>query len=162
MSTSSLSQSVRQLEARLGVTLLARTSRSVALTDAGQRLLVDAGPAIDQALQSLKTVTARPGEVSGRVGITVPHAAVPLIHEQLLPRFVERYPRSKSRSVPMLAVKYAPLGSRGVTTRNVARAAPVRTKVRALEPRAHPCSCRRRPRHRARPWVYLRRSQSFG
>lgn len=93
VSTSSLSQSVRQLEARLGVALLARTSRSVALTDAGQRLLADAGPAIDQALQSLKAVTARPGEVSGRVGITVPHAAVPLILERLLPRFVERYPK---------------------------------------------------------------------
>ena len=55
VSTSALSQSVRQLETRLGVTLLARTSRSVSLTDAGQRLLENAGPAVDQALESLKT-----------------------------------------------------------------------------------------------------------
>ena len=67
VSTSALSQSVRQLENRLGVPLLARTSRSVALTDAGQRLLETAGPAVDQALESLKSVTARPGEVTGRV-----------------------------------------------------------------------------------------------
>jgi DNA-binding transcriptional LysR family regulator len=52
VSTSALSQSVRQLEARLGVTLLKRTSRTVALTDAGQRLLENAGAAVDQALES--------------------------------------------------------------------------------------------------------------
>lgn len=93
VSTSALSQSVRQLEARLGVVLLARTSRSVALTDAGRRLLENAGPAVDQALESLKTVTARPGEVTGRVRITVPRAAVHLAIARLLPRFVARYPK---------------------------------------------------------------------
>jgi DNA-binding transcriptional LysR family regulator len=93
VSTSALSQSVRQLEARLGVALLTRTSRSVALTEAGQRLLEHAGPAIDQALESLKTVTARPGEVSGRVKITVPAAAAPLVLARLLPRFVAQHPR---------------------------------------------------------------------
>ena len=91
VSTSALSQSVRQLEERLGVPLLTRTSRSVALTDAGQRLLENAGPAIDQALESLKTVTARPGEVSGRVKITVPSAAVALVLARVLPRFVTRH-----------------------------------------------------------------------
>jgi DNA-binding transcriptional LysR family regulator len=93
VSTSALSQSVRQLEARLGVSLLTRTSRSVALTEAGQRLLEHAGPAVDQALSSLKTVTARPGEVTGRIRLTVPTAAVTLVLERLLPTFVERYPK---------------------------------------------------------------------
>jgi DNA-binding transcriptional LysR family regulator len=93
VSTSALSQSVRQLEARLGVTLLTRTSRTVALTDAGQRLLEHAGAAVDQALESLKTVSARPGEVTGRVRLSVPSAAVTLILARLLPRFVERHPR---------------------------------------------------------------------
>jgi DNA-binding transcriptional LysR family regulator len=93
VSTSALSQSVRQLEERLGVTLLTRTSRTVALTDAGQRLLEHAGAAVDQALESLKTVSARPGEVTGRVRLSVPSPAVTLILARLLPRFVERYPR---------------------------------------------------------------------
>ena len=92
VSTSALSQSVRQLETRLGVALLTRTSRSVAVTEAGQRLLGHAGPAIDQALESLKTVTARPGEVSGRVKLTVPAAAVPLVLARLLPKFVALHP----------------------------------------------------------------------
>ncbi len=90
VSTSALSQSVRQLEARLGITLLARTSRTVALTDAGQRLLEHSGPAVDQALESLKTVSARPGEITGRVRLTIPTMAAPLIVARLLPRFVER------------------------------------------------------------------------
>jgi DNA-binding transcriptional LysR family regulator len=93
VSTSALSQSVRQLEARLGVTLLTRTSRTVALTDAGQRLLEHAGSAVDQALESLKTVSARPGEITGRVRLSVPAVAVPLVLARLLPRFVERHPR---------------------------------------------------------------------
>jgi DNA-binding transcriptional LysR family regulator len=93
VSTSALSQSVRQLEARLGITLLTRTSRTVALTDAGQRLLEDSGAAVDQALESLKTVSAHAGEISGRVRLTVPTMAVPLVVARLLPRFVERHPR---------------------------------------------------------------------
>jgi DNA-binding transcriptional LysR family regulator len=93
VSTSALSQSVRQLEQRLGVTLLARTSRSVALTDAGHRLLDNAGPAVDQALASLKAAQAKRGEVTGRVRLTVPGASVSLVLADLLPRFLARYPK---------------------------------------------------------------------
>jgi DNA-binding transcriptional LysR family regulator len=92
ISPSALSQSVRQLESRLGVSLLTRTSRSVAVTDAGRRLLEHAGPAVAQALESLKTVSARPGEVIGRVRLSVPGSSVPLILAHVLPRFVARYP----------------------------------------------------------------------
>jgi DNA-binding transcriptional LysR family regulator len=92
VSTSALSQSVRQLEARLGVTLLTRTSRSVALTDAGERLLAKAGPGVDQALESLDVVKAGAGEVTGRIRLTVPTVSVPMILSPILPRFVERYP----------------------------------------------------------------------
>jgi DNA-binding transcriptional LysR family regulator len=93
VSTSALSQAVRQLEARLGIALLTRTSRTVALTDAGQRLLENAGPAVEQALESLKTVAARPGEITGRVRLSVPTVAAELVLARLLPRFVERHPK---------------------------------------------------------------------
>jgi DNA-binding transcriptional LysR family regulator len=93
ISTSALSQSVRQLESRLGVTLLTRTSRTVALTDAGRRLLENAGAAVDQALESLRTVSVHPGEVTGRVRLSVPASAVGLVLARLLPTFLERHPK---------------------------------------------------------------------
>jgi DNA-binding transcriptional LysR family regulator len=105
MPTSALSQSVRQLEERLGVTLLTRTSRSVALTDAGQRLVDNAGPAVDQALESLKTVKAKRGEVTGRVRLTVPTVAVTLVLARLLPRFVS----GTGRLLPSRGSARAPL-----------------------------------------------------
>jgi DNA-binding transcriptional LysR family regulator len=92
VSASALSQSVQQLEARIGVALLTRTSRSVALTDAGQRLLENAGPGVDQALLALKTVTARAGEVTGRVKLSVPTAAVSTVLTRLVPKFLDRHP----------------------------------------------------------------------
>ena len=49
VSTSAVSQSVRQLEEQLRVTLLVRTTRSVSLTDEGRRLVEGAGPALGQA-----------------------------------------------------------------------------------------------------------------
>ncbi|HZZ85676.1 MAG TPA: LysR substrate-binding domain-containing protein [Anaeromyxobacteraceae bacterium] len=109
LSTSALSQAVRQLEARLGVALLTRTSRTVALTDAGQRLLENAGPAVDQAVESLKTAAARAGEISGRVRLSVPTVAVTLVVARLLPRFIERHPgvavevQAENRFVNILA-----------------------------------------------------------
>lgn len=92
VSTSALSQSVRQLEERLAVGLLTRTSRSVNLTEAGLRLLGSAGPAIDAALESLKSVTAPPGELTGRIRLTAPAVAVSMVLTHVLPRFRQRYP----------------------------------------------------------------------
>src|SRR5690349_16946845 len=72
VTTSAVSQTIRQLEARLDVVLLARTTRSVSLTDAGRQLLEATGPSLDQALAGLAQAAARPGEVSGRLRLTVP------------------------------------------------------------------------------------------
>lgn len=93
ISPSALSQSVRQLEARLGVPLLSRTTRSVALTEAGRLLFEQAGPAVNQALAAMKAAAARTGEVTGKVRLTVPEIAVPLVITPILPRFHARYPR---------------------------------------------------------------------
>lgn len=93
VSRSAVSQGVRQLEEKLHVALLQRTTRSVALTDAGRRLLEGAAPALDQAAASLAEVSARPGEPVGRLRLTVPQAAVPLILDPVLPVFRARYPR---------------------------------------------------------------------
>ncbi len=92
ISSSALSQSVRQLETKLGVSLLARSSRSVAPTAAGERLLREAGPAVDLALESLKAVTTKDGAITGRLRLTVPMIAVSQSIAKLLPTFMERHP----------------------------------------------------------------------
>lgn len=92
ISSSALSQSVRQLETKLGVSLLARSSRSVAPTAAGERLLREAGPAVDLALESLKAVTTKEGAITGKLRLTVPMIAVSQALARLLPVFMERHP----------------------------------------------------------------------
>jgi DNA-binding transcriptional LysR family regulator len=93
VSRSAVSQAVRQLEEQLRVVLLARTTRSVSLTDAGRRLVESAGPALGQALAALTEVSAKAGEVVGRLRLTVPRAAVPFVVDPVLPTFRARHPR---------------------------------------------------------------------
>ncbi|APR78546.1 Transcriptional regulator, LysR family protein [Minicystis rosea] len=93
ISRSAVSQSVQQLEERVRVVLVQRTTRSVSLTDAGRHLVERVGPALAQAAAALAEVSAKPGEVVGRLRLSVPHLAVPLIVEPVLPTFRERYPR---------------------------------------------------------------------
>jgi DNA-binding transcriptional LysR family regulator len=90
---SAVSQTVRQLEENLRVVLLARTTRSVSLTDAGRRLVDGAGPSMGQVASAIAEVAAEPGETVGRIRLTVPRAAVPFVIEPVLPTFRERHPR---------------------------------------------------------------------
>jgi DNA-binding transcriptional LysR family regulator len=93
VSRSAVSQAVRQLEEQLRVGLLARTTRSVSLTDAGRRLVESAGPALGQVLAALTEVSAQPGETVGRVRLSVPRTAVPYVITPVVPTFRERHPR---------------------------------------------------------------------
>lgn len=90
---SAASHSVQQLEHQLGVTLLTRTTRSVAVTDAGRRLMEGVGPAFGQIVGALGDASAKPGEVVGRLRLSVPQLAVPFVIEPVLPAFRERHPR---------------------------------------------------------------------
>ncbi|WP_224370613.1 LysR family transcriptional regulator [Hyalangium versicolor] len=92
ISSSALSQSVRQLEQRLGVVLLSRTTRSVALTEAGRRLFEQAGPGVNQALEALKATSSRKGEVTGRIRLTVPEIAAQYLVTTVVPAFARRFP----------------------------------------------------------------------
>jgi DNA-binding transcriptional LysR family regulator len=73
--------------------LLTRTTRSVAPTEAGQRLIDGAGPGLAQAIQALSNVSAKPGEVGGRVRISVSRMMVPLVLAPMLPTFRARHPQ---------------------------------------------------------------------
>src|SRR6266568_5009665 len=93
VSRSAVSYSVRQLEDRLRVVLLTRTTRSVSLTDAGRRLVETAGPGLGQALAALANVGAQPGEAVGRLRLSAPRMAVAFVINPVLPTFRARHPR---------------------------------------------------------------------
>jgi DNA-binding transcriptional LysR family regulator len=90
---SAVSHSVQQLEEQLRVPLLTRTTRSVSVTDAGRRLVESVGPAFGQILGALGEVSAKPGEVVGRLRLSVPRLAVPFVIDPVLPTFRARHPR---------------------------------------------------------------------
>jgi len=92
VSPSALSHTMRRLEDRLRVQLLARSTRSVSTTDAGERLLARLGPAIEEissAVEDLGRLLERP---SGRVRITASRTAARMVIAPALPRFVRSYP----------------------------------------------------------------------
>jgi DNA-binding transcriptional LysR family regulator len=93
VSRSAVSQAVRQLEEKLRVVLFARTTRSVSLTEAGRRLVEEAGPALGQALAALTNVSAQPGEAVGRLRLSVPAMAMRFVINPVLPTFRARHPR---------------------------------------------------------------------
>lgn len=92
VSRSSLSESLRALEERLGVRLLNRTTRSVALTEAGERLLAQLRPLLDNFETALESVNVFRDSPAGHLRITVPRPAARTIVEPILSRFLRAYP----------------------------------------------------------------------
>ena len=89
---SSMSKSVRDLEARLGVRLLTRTTRSVASTEAGDRLLQTVAPhleEIERALAALGEMRERP---AGRIRITAGEHAARSVLQPALAKLLPDYP----------------------------------------------------------------------
>jgi DNA-binding transcriptional LysR family regulator len=89
---SAMSQAIRALEARIGAALFIRTTRSVGLTEAGQRFLLRAKPAFEElvgATEDARDLGQRP---AGLLRLTAPRAVVPTLLEQLIAPFCEAYP----------------------------------------------------------------------
>jgi DNA-binding transcriptional LysR family regulator len=95
VSTSAVSQAVRALEAHVGVPLLLRTTRSVSVTQAGQRLVESAGPALRGAVEALSSVGASSGEVVGHLRLNVPAIVVETVVGHLVTAFAAKHPRAK-------------------------------------------------------------------
>ena len=89
---SALSHSMRQLEERLGVRLLHRTTRSVSLTDAGRRLLDRLRPAIDQIAGALEDLNEERQRPMGRLRIYAVHVAGAAVVAPIWKRFLATYP----------------------------------------------------------------------
>ncbi len=94
-SQSALSHTVRRLEERLGLRLLTRTTRSVAPTDAGQRLMDSLRPALEEIDARLDALGALRDRPAGRIRITVSETAADTILWPALARFLPEYPDIK-------------------------------------------------------------------
>ncbi|AOF93262.1 LysR family transcriptional regulator [Sinorhizobium sp. RAC02] len=92
VSPSALSQTIRNLEERLGLRLLARTTRSVAPTEAGERLLRTIAPRFEEIEAELAALSELRDKPAGRVRITAgEHAAISVL-QPALKRFLPLYP----------------------------------------------------------------------
>ena len=92
LSTAALSQTVRGLEEQLGVRLLNRTTRSVAPTDAGERLLQQLRPLLDGFDAAIESVNAFRERPAGHLRLTMPPPVAKFVLAPVLARFLEQYP----------------------------------------------------------------------
>jgi DNA-binding transcriptional LysR family regulator len=92
LSASGLSDAMRRLETRLGVRLLHRTTRSVALTEAGARLMDRLGPALGEVEAALDVVNGFRDSPAGTLRLNVPASAARLVLPAIVPEFLKAYP----------------------------------------------------------------------
>jgi len=89
---SAMSQAVRTLEARIGAALFIRTTRSVGLTEAGERFLARAKPAFEELVAASDVARDLGQRPSGLLRLAVPRAVVPIVLQPLIASFCEAYP----------------------------------------------------------------------
>jgi DNA-binding transcriptional LysR family regulator len=92
VSGSAVSQAIRRLEERLGITLVERTTRSVRLTDAGRRLYETVWPALEEVRAAEQAVQALGEEPRGTLRLNISRAAESFLSGPVLAGFVSRYP----------------------------------------------------------------------
>src|SRR6201996_8345797 len=93
VSVSGLSQRLRELEERLGVRLMNRTTRSVALTEAGEMLLARVAPAMLDVNGALEEVRGLRNVPSGRLRINAPPPAIDLVLAPMVAPFLRQFPQ---------------------------------------------------------------------
>jgi len=92
MSPSAVSHAVRLVEERIGQPLFARTTRSVALTEAGAALVATAGPALQDIAERMERIRSVKGRASGLLRINTPRLAVPMAVTRIVAAMAERHP----------------------------------------------------------------------
>lgn len=112
MSATAVSNAIAGLETRLDARLFNRTTRSVALTEAGQRFVARIGPALQEIQQAADEIHSLPDEPSGTLRINVPQAVGQLFLDELVIAFLARYPQmrmetaSDARMIDIVAEGY--------------------------------------------------------
>jgi DNA-binding transcriptional LysR family regulator len=99
-SASGLSEAVRRLEAKLGVRLLNRTTRSVVPTEAGQRLLDRLAPALTEVEAALDVMNSFRDRPAGTLRLNVPISAARLVLPAIVPPFLAAYPDIRLEVMP--------------------------------------------------------------
>jgi DNA-binding transcriptional LysR family regulator len=89
---SAISQAVRALEARVGAALFTRTTRSVGLTEAGERFLLRAKPAFEELVAASAAARDLGQRPTGLLRLSVPRAVVPILLEPVIASFCRAYP----------------------------------------------------------------------
>jgi len=92
VSRSTLSTTVRGLEDRLGVRLLNRTTRSVALTEAGERFLAGLRPALDSFEAAVEAINVFRDKPTGHLRLTMPRPASKQVIEPIVTKFLAAHP----------------------------------------------------------------------
>lgn len=92
---SAVSQTVKQLEQRLGTRLLHRTTRSVSLTEAGERLYARVRPALEEVTTALDELSSLEGTPTGTLRLNLPRVGSAMFVEPVLAEFMQRYPDVK-------------------------------------------------------------------
>lgn len=93
LTPSAVSQAIRAFEERVGAALLVRTTRSVGLTEAGERLLLQVRPAAQQVLQGIESARSLGNSVTGLLRISVPRPSVAMLTERFVSGFLSAHPR---------------------------------------------------------------------
>lgn len=185
-SASRLGDAIRRLEARLGVRLLNRTTRSVTLTEAGTRLLERLAPALDDVQSALDVVNDFRDRPAGRLRLNVPVMAARLVLPHVVPPFVAKYPditldvTAEERFVDIVAEGYdagirfekrlqqdmvaIPIGPRRQHIAAAASPAYLARRGRPTHPRdllEHDCLRGRFMNGPPHPWEFVRRGETF-
>jgi DNA-binding transcriptional LysR family regulator len=92
ISPSAVSKMIRQLEARLGVTLLTRTTRATSLTEAGEKFLHQAGPALEAIFGAMNEAGSLADRPVGRLRLNVPQMVYPNFLKAVVASFIKKYP----------------------------------------------------------------------
>src|SRR5262250_826452 len=92
VSRSTLSETIRALEEKLGVRLLNRTTRSVAPTEIGERLLAELRPALESIEQAVESINVFRDKPTGHLRLTVPRPAAKMVIEPIVAKFLAAHP----------------------------------------------------------------------
>lgn len=92
VSPPAISKMIRQLEKRLGVTLLTRTTRATSLTEAGEKFLQQAGPALQTIFSAMNDAGSAADRPVGRLRLNVPQTIYPNFLKPAVASFVNKYP----------------------------------------------------------------------